>query len=91
MPLDTDAINEQLTAVRQSLNVGWSDFAIYCQGKMMEAAIAGGIAGYSINGRTVTLSADRWERWHDYAQRQAAVARGGIAEQPITFRPRGGC
>lgn len=89
MALDVDALHTEIREVCGKLDVPWTDFAAYCKGKMIECAINGGIANYSINGRTVTKDLDWWERAMRFAIEMAAVERsGGIDEQPISFLAR---
>lgn len=89
--MDLSSINSEILAARSGLNVSWADFALYCKAKMMEAAIGGGIASYSIGGRSVTKSLDQWERWHRYAMAQTNSENGGVQMQDIKFVPRGSC
>jgi len=89
MALDVDAIRTEVVAVVGSLDLTWSEFAVYLKGKMMEAAINGGITSYTINGRTVTKDAQWWKTAYEYAQRQANVDDcGGVDVQPIYFGKR---
>lgn len=89
MALDTDALRTEITGVAGSLDLSWSEFATYLKGKMMEAAINGGITSYTINGRTVSKDLRWWQDAHAYALRQAAVdSGGGVDVQPIYFGRR---
>jgi hypothetical protein len=89
--MDLQAINDEVGNVRSQLRVSWRDFAVFCKAKMMEAAIAGNIASYSIGGRSVTRTLDQWQRWHEYALKQANNEGGGVQMQDISFAPRGNC
>jgi len=89
--MDLQSINDELTSVRSQLRVSWRDFALYCKAKMMEAAMNGNIASYSIGGRSVTRSLDQWQVWHEYALRQVNNEAGSPAMQDISFVPRGSC
>lgn len=89
MALDTDALRSEITGVAGSLDLSWSDFAVYLKGKMMEAAINGGITSYTINGRTVAKDLRWWQDAHKYALQQATVeGSGGVDIQPIYFGRR---
>lgn len=89
MALDVSALQSEITGVAGSLDLSWSEFAIYLKGKMMEAAISGGLTSYSINGRTVTKDLRWWQDAHQYALQQANVEdSGGIDVQPIRFGAR---
>lgn len=89
MALDVSAIQGEINSVAGSLDLTWSEFAIYLKGKMMEAAISGGLTSYTINGRTVTKDIRWWQDAHQYALQQANVEEsGGIDIQPIRFGAR---
>ena len=86
MAIDVAAIQAEIASVRGALRVSWSAFANYCQAKMLEAAIAGGVASYSIGGRSVNRDLRIWQEWYDYAISRANAEAGGVTQQPIYFR-----
>ena len=87
--MDTSLINAEVATVVGSLNVSWSDFAIYCKGKIIEAGINGGITSYTINGRSVTKDLTFWQASLRLALEMSGVDdSGGIDQQPIRFTRR---
>lgn len=91
MAVDSAAINSEVRTVIGALDVSWTDFVIYVKAKIMEAGIAGGVAAYTINGRSVTKDLRWWNELLALAQAQAAVEQnGGFASQEIYFSPRCG-
>lgn len=89
MGLDVDSLRTEIRDVAGSLDLTWSEFATYLKGKMMEAALSGGVTSYTINGRSVVKDLNWWQKAHEYAMQQAAVEdSGGIDVQPIRFGKR---
>lgn len=89
MALDVSALRTEITGVAGSMDLTWAEFAIYLKGKMMEAAVNGGVTSYTINGRTVAKDLRWWQESHQYALEQANVeTSGGIDIQPIRFGKR---
>jgi len=89
MALDVSALSTEIVGVAGALDLSWSEFATYLKGKMMEAAINGGVTSYTINGRTVAKDVRWWQDAHAYALKQASVEdSGGIEDQPIYFGRR---
>ncbi len=85
---DVRKIDSEIIAVATALQHSWPDFAKYCQVKLAQCAIAGGISAYNVGNRSVTRDLQFWERALELANRMAAVEAGGMAEQPIYFRSR---
>ena len=89
MALDVAALRTEITGVAGSLDLTWSEFAVYLRGKMMEAAINGGITSYTVNGRTISKDLRWWQDAHQYALSQANTeTSGGVDIQPIYFGKR---
>lgn len=88
MAVNVSAIDQEIRSVATTLQTSWSDFAIYCKAKIFECGINGGIASYTINGRTVAKDLTWWEKSLDLANRMSAADAGGITECPISFRSR---
>jgi hypothetical protein len=89
MATDVAAIDAELATVRANLRSSWRDLVIFCKAKIMEAAMNGNVASYSIGGRSVTRDLDAWERWLALAQKQAAIEDlGGVGMQTIYFSDR---
>ena len=89
MALNVDALTTEISGVAGALALSWSEFAAYLKGKMMEAAVNGGVTSYTINGRTVTKDLRWWQDAHQYALSQANTENsGGVYIQPIYFGKR---
>lgn len=89
MSLDTDAIDQEISTVRGSLQSSWADFAIFCKAKIMECTINGGVTTYTLNGRTVTKDINWFKTAYDMAIKESNVETGGgISGTPIHFSPR---
>jgi hypothetical protein len=87
MALDVSAIETELRSVTGELTLGWDDLAIYCKGKMMEAAMNGGVTSYTINGRSVTKDVRWWQDAYTFAKAQSSAEDdGGIVGVPVSFR-----
>lgn len=86
--LDVRPIDAEISAVVRTLQTSWADFRIYCKAKIFECAINGGVASYTIAGRTVVRDLSWWQSTLELADRQAANEAGGMIEIPISFRAR---
>lgn len=87
MALDVASIETEVRAVTGAMSLSWDDLALYVKGKMVEAAINGGVTSYTINGRTVAKDIRWWQEAYRFAKAQgAAEDDGGIVGCPISFR-----
>jgi hypothetical protein len=89
MALNVDAVTSEITGVAGALSLTWAEFSAYLKGKMMEAAVNGGVTSYTVNGRTVAKDLRWWQEAHQYALAQSNIeTSGGVDIQPIYFGKR---
>jgi hypothetical protein len=78
--LDAQAIMDEVNAVAAVFTADWAKIGTWAAGKLIECGMNGGLASYTINGRTFQQDVQFFERLIETAKKQKAItsAPGGI-------------
>jgi hypothetical protein len=78
MALDVAALTTELNLMKDQDGLSWRLIKDYLRGKVAEAALSGGVVSYTINGRTVTRSAQQLEQMLSMVEKRSG---GGLVVQ----------
>jgi len=86
---NVDALLAEVSAISMP---PWAEVAKVAAFKLIEARdTQDGRSSYTFGARSVSFTADGWERFLEFAQKQAGIqSSGGVGQQDIYFR-QGAC